>query len=77
MNLADRGLHLIGKRGVSVETLTEKLYNEAGLLGLSGVSAEVAEVMAAADAGDARAPRIWGCQPQRWAGRRAPVTRRG
>jgi len=45
-------LHLIGKRGISPEELTRRLYTASGLLGLSGISGDVLTVLDAADAGD-------------------------
>ncbi len=48
-------LHLIANLHVPPEELTEKLYNESGLLGLSGISGNVADVLKAADEGNSRA----------------------
>ena len=48
-------LNLVGPLGVDPAELTEKLYNESGLLGLSGISGDVLTVLAAADKDDPRA----------------------
>ena len=48
-------LHLIRDRGLSPDELTERLYAESGLLGLSGISADVLAVQAAADEGNPKA----------------------
>ncbi len=47
-------LYLIRHRGISPEELTERLYTDSGLLGLSGVSGDVQTVLEAADGGDPR-----------------------
>jgi len=39
-------LHLLGARGMSVEQVTDLLYNRSGLLGLSGVSGDMAALLA-------------------------------
>jgi len=48
-------LHLIANRGMDAEQLTQRLYTESGLLGLSGISGDVQTVLAAADNGHADA----------------------
>ncbi len=48
-------LYLIQQRGISPDELTEMLYRESGLLGLSGISGDVLTVLDAASAGDHRA----------------------
>ena len=48
-------LHLVKDRGAAADRLYERLFAEAGLLGLSGVSGDVLAVMEAANAGHARA----------------------
>jgi len=45
-------LHLVTKRGIAPELLTEQLYRGAGLLGLSGVSSDVRTVLEAAEQGN-------------------------
>ncbi|MHC4295369.1 MAG: acetate/propionate family kinase, partial [Planctomycetota bacterium] len=45
-------LYLITQRGISPEELTERLYNESGLLGLSGISDDVLTVLQAANSGN-------------------------
>ena len=48
-------LHLLGRRGVTVDELDEALNERSGLLGVSGISADMRAVVAAAEAGDAQA----------------------
>ncbi|MHC4561876.1 MAG: acetate/propionate family kinase [Planctomycetota bacterium] len=48
-------LHLIRDRGISPDDLTERLYTDSGLLGLSGISGDVLTVQAAADEGNPKA----------------------
>ncbi len=50
-------LTLLGTDGLSREAVSDGLYKESGLLGLSGVSADTREVIAALDAGNERAER--------------------
>lgn len=42
-------LHLIGERGMSVQAVTDMLYQQSGLLGLSGISSDMQALLASDD----------------------------
>lgn len=48
-------LHLLRDRKLSVEQLTQRLYTESGLLGLSGISSDVLTIAEAAEKGNPKA----------------------
>lgn len=52
-------LYLISEKGMDVTTVTDLLYNQSGLLGVSGISGDMRKLLASADARAAEAIQLF------------------